>query len=111
MPDREQDQECVLAVKIREGYYPEQIRNQSLKDTMPELGQLQQEVYDVIKSSGEITTQRIAEVTGRYVHSITGRVFELRDLGYVEFAGSVKSPATGRKVSLWKVTNKQLTLF
>lgn len=98
-------------MKVREGYYSEQIRDQSLKDTLPGLGGLQQEVYNVIRSEGPVTTQGIARITGRYVHSITARVFELRDLGYVEFAGSTMSPETGRKVSLWKITNKQLTLF
>ena len=98
-------------MKARDGYYPEQIRNESLRETLPELGKLQQEVYDVVRASGPITTQAIAHRTGRYIHSITGRIFELRDMGYVEFAGSTVSPETGRKVSMWKVTNKQLTLF
>jgi len=98
-------------MKIREGYYPEQVRNESLKDTLPELGELQNEVYEVIRSAGKITTESIASRTGRYIHSITGRVHELREMGYVEFAGATKSERSGRKVSLWKVTNKQLTLF
>ena len=98
-------------MKTREGYYPEQIRNESLKDTLPELGGLQREVYDAILSAGKITTEQIAEKTGRYVHSITARVFELRDMGYVEFAGAVISEKSKRKVSQWKITNKQLTLF
>lgn len=97
-------------MKVREGYYPEQNRNQSLKDTLPELGRLQREVLDVI-TSGTCTTEEIAEKLGKYVHSITGRVFELREMGYVEFAGSTVSEKTRRTVSLWKVSQKQLKLF
>lgn len=98
-------------MKTREGYYPEKIRDQSLKDTLPELGRLQTEVLDIIRAAGEITTEEIATRTGRYVHSITARVFELRDMGYVEFAGSVISNKTKRKVSLWKIKAHQLNLF
>lgn len=98
-------------MKTREGYYPEQIRNKSLEDTLPELGALQLEVYNQIRSAGKITTEEIATKLGRYVHSITARVFELRDLGYVEFAGSLISDKTRRRVSLWKVTTQQLKLF
>lgn len=97
-------------MKTREGYYPEQNRNQSLKDTLPELGKLQREVYEVI-SSGKCTTEEIADKLGKYVHSITGRVFELRDMGYIEYAGSVISGKTNRKVSQWKISQKQLKLF
>lgn len=97
-------------MKVREGYYPEQNRSQSLKDTLPELGRLQREVLDVI-TSGTCTTEEIAEKLGKYVHSITGRVFELREMGYVEFAGSTVSEKTRRTVSLWKVSQKQLKLF
>lgn len=97
--------------QIREGYYPEQIRNQSLKDTTPELKGLQLEVYSVIQLCGPITTEEISDKTGRRVHSITARVFELREMDYVQFTGKMKSPTTGREVSLWKITTKQLTLF
>lgn len=97
-------------MKTREGYYPEQIRDQSLKDTLPELGKLQREVYEVI-CSGKCTTEEIAERLGRYIHSITARVFELRDMGYVEYAGSVISPRSNRKVSQWQISQKQLNLF
>jgi len=98
-------------MKIREGYYPEQIRNDSLKETLPELGKLQSEVYEVISRTGRMTTEEIATALGRYVHSITARVFELRDMGYVEYAGFTISNKTNRKVSLWKTTTKQLNLF
>lgn len=98
-------------MKTREGYYPEQNRNESLKETLPELGMLQLEVYNAVRSAGKCTTEEIATKLGRYVHSITARVFELRDMGYVEFAGSTISDKTKRKVSLWKITTQQLQLF
>lgn len=98
-------------MKTREGYNPEQIRNQSLKDTLPELGKLQAEVYNEIRSAGEITTEDLAIRLGRYIHSITARVYELREMEYVEFAGSVISDKTKRKVSLWKIKHNQLQLF
>lgn len=98
-------------MKTREGYYPEQNRDQSLKDTLPGLGKLQQEVYEVILCCGKCTTEQIAEILGRYIHSITTRVFELRDLGLVKYAGNTISEKTRRKVSLWEIDQKQLTLF
>lgn len=98
-------------MKTREGYFTEQLRNKSLKDTMPELGALQVEVYNVISAAGKCTTEEIATKLGRYVHSITARVFELRQDGYIDFAGCKVSDKTNRKVSLWKVTSKQLNLF
>lgn len=98
-------------MKTREGWYPEQNRNDSLEDTIPQLGTLQAEVYNAVRSAGKCTTEEIATKLGRYVHSITARVFELRDMGYVEFAGTIKSDKTKRRVSLWKVTTQQLKLF
>lgn len=98
-------------MKTREGYSSEQLRNESLKETLPELGKLQAEVLTVIRAAGRTTTEEIATVLGKYVHSVTARVYELRDMGYVEFAGSMISKKTNRKVSLWSVTKKQLTLF
>lgn len=98
-------------MKIREGYLSEQIRNNSLKDTLPELGELQAEVLEHIRQAGKATTEEIAVALGRYVHSVTARVFELRDMGYVEFAGSCVSKKTNRKVSLWKIKTNQLKLF
>ncbi|MBK9333864.1 MAG: hypothetical protein IPM96_16015 [Ignavibacteria bacterium] len=98
-------------MKTRGGYSSEQLRNESLKETLPELGKLQAEVYNAIRAAGRTTTEEIATVLGKYVHSITARVHELRDMGYVEVAGSMLSSKTNRKVSLWTVTKKQLTLF
>lgn len=98
-------------MKAREGWHSEQVRNESFKEVLPELGELQREVYEVVRSNGRITTEQIAELTGRYVHSIAGRIHELRELGYVEFCGTAVSARSGRKVSLWRIKNKQLNLF
>jgi hypothetical protein len=98
-------------MKTREGYFPEENRNSSLRETLPELGKLQLEVYNEIRSAGTCTTEEIAVKLGRYIHSITARVFELRDMEFVEFAGSVVSEKSNRKVSLWRVTERQLKLF
>lgn len=99
--------------QIREGWHSEQIRNQSLKDILTDLKGLQLEVYNIIKENEPITTEGISDKSGRRVHSITARVFELREMKCVEFAGHTVSGTTGRKVSLWKtkVCGTQLQLL
>ena len=95
--------------QVREGYYSEQLRDQALRETKHKLIGLRLEVYNIIVACGPISNEDIAEKLDRRISSITGRVFELREDGYVQFGGKTLS-AAGINVSLWRVTEKQLTL-
>ena len=70
-------------------------------------------VYNIIVKWQPISNERIAEHLGIYPHQVTPRVYELREMGLVEFAGESISELSKRKVSLWRVNpeGKQLSLF
>lgn len=91
-------------MKVREGYYSEQVRNRSFEEIQDDLNDLQQQVYKIVKEHEPIYTEKIAELLHKFPHTVTPRVLELRKLGLVEFAGTGKSSTSGVKVSLWKVT-------
>lgn len=88
-------------MKVREGYYSEQIRNEALLAT--DLGKRQKEVLHIIELFGPISSERIALHLNVYPHQITPRVLELRELGFVEFAGEEISMRSHKKASLWRV--------
>lgn len=98
-------------MKTREGYYPEQVRNESYKLTLPELKGLQLEVYQVVSLHAPITTEEISQILNKRIHSVTARVFELRELEFIEYCGKKRSEATNRNVSLWRIKENQLKLF
>jgi predicted transcriptional regulator len=100
-------------MKTREGYRPEQIRNEALQSILDGLADRQREVYNVILKWHPISNERIAEHIGCHPHQVTPRTLELRELGLVEFAGESISTISNRKVSLWRPNpdGKQLSLF
>jgi len=67
-----------------------------------ELGSRQKEVYEVIESYCNCCNQDIAEFLGLPINSVTPRVKELRDLGFVCQNG-FKINRLGRRVMTWKV--------
>lgn len=95
---------------IREGYYPEQIRNEAF--AYVDLNKQQKRVLKVIAEWQPISNDRIAAHLGCYPHQITPRVLELRELGLVEYCGEAESTISKRKVSLWRINpnGKQLTI-
>ena len=99
--------------RVRQGYYPEQIRDKNFRTTQADLNDAQAQVYFVIKVYESITTEDIAKRLGKYPHTVSGRVKELRDLNYVEFAGEKKLNDSGRSASLWRVVpqSPQIELF
>lgn len=97
-------------MKVREGYYPEYVRNKAFTEILPHLSERQQRVYDIIHRSGPCSTEAIAEILGVYPHTITPRVKELRELGLIELAGYSMSPRSRRTVCLWKVKPQQQQL-
>ena len=100
-------------MKVREGYYSEQVRNEALQSVLDNLGERQKAVYDVIAKWQPISNERIAEHLGVYPHLVTPRVLELREMGIVERAGESISQTSNRKITLWKINpdGKQLSLF
>lgn len=97
-------------MREREGYKPEQVRNKAL--ALVDLNKRQQEVYDIIEKWQPISNESIAKHLGLYPHQVTPRVLELRQMGYLIFAGEGKT-ADGRPFSFWKINPEgtQLTLF
>jgi hypothetical protein len=66
------------------------------------LGPKQAEVYNLIARTGEACNQLLADHLAIPVNRITGRVYELRDMGLVEEAYRAPWEPTGRTVSWWK---------
>lgn len=64
----------------------------------------QQQVLAIIESSGPITMHAIGHILGKQVNLISGRITELRKMGYIEKSGSIVNPETGRGNTLWKAT-------
>lgn len=58
-------------------------------------------VYEVIERVGPISTGRIASILGWTPNRVTGRVYELRDMGRVVEAGTETSEF-GRACVCWK---------
>jgi predicted transcriptional regulator len=77
-------------------------RMEAFDRLLPNIEHRQQQVLAVIKAQGPITTAKIAGVLDKQVHLVSGRVTELRDMGYIEECGQEVNPATNRKNSLWK---------
>ncbi|MHC1738440.1 MAG: hypothetical protein AB9882_11950 [Ignavibacteriaceae bacterium] len=100
-------------MKEREGYYPEQIRDNNFRSILDRLNAMQYKVYCCIRDYAPVTTEDISRILRKYPHSISGRVTELRDLNLVEFAGERVINDSGRSASLWKIIpeSPQLRLF
>ncbi len=88
-------------MKEREGYKAEQARNEALKSV--NIGKNQQAVLSIIAKHEPVSNEQIANLLGWYPNQVTPRVFELRQLGYVEHCGYTCSPRTYKKVSLWRI--------
>jgi len=100
-------------MKVREGYYSEQVRNQAFNDVIDKLGKKHGEVYRAIVKLQPVSNESIAAYLGILPHQVCPRVLELRQMEIVEFACEGKSIVSGKKVSLWRIKaeGKQLALF
>lgn len=67
-----------------------------------DLGHRQQEVYDVIENHIDVCNQDISMILSIPINCVTGRVKELRDLGFVYHAG-YKINDNNKRVMTWKV--------
>lgn len=100
-------------MKVREGYYSEQLRNKSFSEILDILGERQKQVLLILKDYGPLSNEEIAHLLNIYPHQVCPRINELRKIELVEFAGETTSEISKKKVSLWKLKKlpDQLRLF
>jgi len=82
------------------------IQNTSLdayKVLQPELGRLQQEIYDVIVENPGMSNHDIARYKNMEINRVVPRVKELRELGLVVFSNYKQDRITKRTVMCWKI--------
>lgn len=75
---------------------------EAYKSLYDDLSNRQKIVYDVIDEYNNICNQDISMILGIPINCVTGRVKELRDIGFVCHAG-FKENDNGRRVMVWKV--------
>jgi len=99
--------------RAREGYMAEQGRYESYLETLSSLGNAQAAVFSVIEKYQPISNEDIAQILNKYPHTITPRVFELRQLELIEYSGKEISRLSGRMACTWrtKPQDPQLKLF
>ena len=97
-------------MREREGYKPEQIRNEAF--ALVDLNKSQKAVLDIIRTWQPISNESIAKMLNCFPHQVTPRTKELRDAGYVCLAGYTKG-ISGKTACLWKINpdGKQMDLF
>jgi hypothetical protein len=81
------------------------IQNTSLESfisILPELGELQNIVYDCIKTHPSVCNHELSCILNKPINSITPRVKELRDLNLVYCVGTKKDRLTNRNVMIWR---------
>lgn len=67
-----------------------------------DLGSRQKVVYEIIEEYNNVCNQDISMILGLPINSVTPRVKELRDMGFVVQSG-FKVNDIGRRVMTWKV--------
>jgi Mn-dependent DtxR family transcriptional regulator len=92
-------------MKEREGWKPEQIRNEAF--AYAKINQNQKIVLKIIDEYEPITNEGIAVKLGWYPNRVTPRVKELRELGLVEYCGHTIT-VSGRKASLWRIKSASM---
>jgi len=68
------------------------------------VGKRQREIMGLLERvAGPLNNRMIAELLGIPINSTTPRVFELRDKGLVESAGTQHDSVTNRNTIMWRV--------
>ena len=73
--------------------------------SLTKLGDKQRAVYYALKELGEASNRDLANYLNKPANEITGRVFELRRLGYVQESGKKLDVQTNRRVTAWTATD------
>ena len=82
-------------------------RNESYHLLTPKLGQRQREVYELLCQLGPLSNRHIADILKRPINAVVPRVFELRQMGLVEEAGTVYDHGTARRVTAWRACDPE----
>jgi predicted transcriptional regulator len=69
---------------------------------MQDIGEMQRIVLVEIEMYGPQSNSQIADRLRKKINSITGRVWELRNMGLVEQAGEILDEITQRMVMTWR---------
>ena len=68
----------------------------------------QQEVLQALKELGTATSKKIAKKLHKPLHTISGRITELKDMGLIEVIGKVKEDGARTSSRLLRVKSKGL---
>lgn len=71
--------------------------------TPEDLATRRKQVFDVIYEHGPLNLREIALEAKLPVHCVTGRLMDLRNMGFVENDGEAYDQVTDRRVKLWNV--------
>jgi len=71
----------------------------------PLKGELQLAILCVFKRQGACTAEYVERVTGMRQSTVSARINELRNAGYLEDSGDRGVTASGRKAVKWRVVN------
>ena len=76
---------------------------EAYESIQPELGLMQQTVYDAIEQHEGISNLDISRILNIPINSVTPRVKELRDMNFVKFHNHKQDPITKRRVMTWEI--------
>ena len=81
-------------------------RNESYVKTREHLGEMQVKILRAVKElGGKATNIMISSYLNLPINRVTGRVKELRELGYLREYKQVLNPDGNRKIWMWAVIN------
>lgn len=76
---------------------------EAYKSILPELGEKQREVFEVIVKHPGMSNHDIARFLGWEINTVTPRVNELRNMGVIEYHSTKVDRITNRNVMTWEV--------
>ena len=76
---------------------------EAYSDIAPELGTMQNMVYNVLKVYPDSSNHDLSRILSKPINSVTPRVKELRDKGLVVCSGHKTDEITSKRVMTWKV--------
>lgn len=74
---------------------------ESFMDILPDLGSMQNMVYNVVKAYPGSSNLDISRIMQKPINSVTPRVKELRDKGLVVLSHYKTDRVTGRRMMCW----------
>jgi hypothetical protein len=78
-------------------------RNEAYHNIQSTLNASRQRVYEIIKNHPQgLTNNEIASIMHLQINKITGRVFELREMGMVSDAGIRLCNISNKRCHIWK---------